>query len=330
MALQAAQPRAFSRLLGVGGYRPSRVVSNDEMCTMVESTPEWIEQRTGIVERRWATEDETLQVMALAAARRALDYARVGARQIDVVILATVSVYRQTPALAPQLATELGCAGPAAWDVGGGCAGFCLAVGQADALVRAGVANHVLVIGADRLSDFLDVTDRGTAFLLGDGAGAVVVGPSTEPGISPTVWGSDGSQADAIEVPFTWQQAMQSGEWPNLAMNGRAVFRWATTFIADRAAEVLARSGLTPDELDVFLPHQANNRIIDSMLRHLELGERTVVARDIRHLGNTSAASIPLAMERMLETGAAHPDQTALLIGFGAGLAYAGQVVLLP
>lgn len=320
----------FSRIYGVGGYRPSRVVSNEEMCTMVESTPQWIQQRTGIVERRWATEDETIEVMALAAARKAIEAAGIEPTQLGAVIISTVSHLYQTPSLAAKIAAELGCDHPAAWDISGACAGFCYLIGQADALVRAHSCDYVLVLGAERLSQQTDVTDRGTAFLLADGAGAVVVGPSETPGIGPTVWGSEGEHWDVIRSKVSWDDTYDTHEWPWITMEGNKVFKWAITTVAQKAKEALAASGLSPDELDVFIPHQANNRIIDSMLKHLDLPESVVVARDIVHLGNTSAASIPLAMESLLDSGQASSGQTALMIGFGAGLVYAGQVVALP
>ncbi|MGL4830998.1 MAG: beta-ketoacyl-ACP synthase III [Propionibacteriaceae bacterium] len=324
-------PQRFSRLLSVGGYRPERVVTNADLIAMgLESTDDWIVQRTGIHERRWAQPHESVKYMATAAAQTALARAGLDPSSIDVVIVATVSHYKQTPALAPELAYELGATTAAAYDIGAGCAGFCYGVGQADALVRAGAAQHVLVIGAERLMDFINPLDRSTGFLFGDGAGAVVVGPSQHPGISKTIWGSDGSRCDVITNTATWQDAFATQEWPWITMDGQPVFRWATGTIAHRSHDILSAAGITPEELDVFIPHQANNRIIDSMLRHLHLPESVTVARDIAYLGNTSSASIPLAMESMLDKGEATAGQTALLVGFGAGLVYAGQVVELP
>lgn len=324
-------PQRFSRLLSVGIHRPSRVVTNDDLIAMgLDSNDEWIVQRTGIHERRWATEEETLHAMCLAASRIAIERAGIAPEQIGMVVLSTVSVYQQSPSLSPQLAHELGAVHAGAIDVNAGCAGFCYGVGLADGMVRSGQADHVLVIGADRLSDFTDPTSRMLGFLLSDGAGAVVIGPSDTPGISPTLWGNDGSRHEVITTGATWQEAMRTGEWPYLQMEGQTVFRWATGHIAHVAADILSAAGIAPEELDVFLPHQANNRIIDSMLRHLHLPEDITVARDIVRQGNSSSASIPLAMEALLEDGTAHGGQTALLIGFGAGLTYAGQVVELP
>lgn len=332
--IHSPAPRAGARILSVAGYRSGRIVSNEEMCTMVESTPEWIEQRTGIVERRWVSEGETLEHMFLTCGAQAIQRAGIEPSQVGALICATVSHYQQTPSIAVTIADKLGLGQPgqraAAWDISAACAGFCFALAQADALVRAGTVEYVLIIGGEVLTQMTDVTDRGTAFLLADGAGSVVVGPSDEPGIGPVVWGSDGAQATVIETRPKWQEAMRTGEWPNLHMEGRKVFKWAITAIAERAQEALDAAGIRADELDVFIPHQANNRIIDSMLKHLHLPETVHVARDIRHLGNTSAASIPLAMEAALASGAARSGQTALIIGFGAGLVYAGQVVRLP
>ena len=226
------------------------------------------------------------------------------------------------------LAHGLGMAQPAVMDVSAACAGYCYGLGLADAMVRAGTATHVLVVGAEAMSHVLDKSDRGTAFLFSDGAGASVVGPSDVPGISPTVWGSDPSQAEVITID-DWGQ-LESGQVPYIRMDGAKVFRWATTFIAERTREVLRAAGLEPQELDAFIPHQANNRITDSMLRLLRLPDTVTVARDITHMGNSSAASVPLAMDALLSSGEARSGQTALLIGFGAGLAYAGQVITLP
>lgn len=328
--IKASAGSPFARLLSVGGYRGSRIVSNAEMCTIIDSTPEWIEQRTGIVERRWANDEETPLFMATAAARKAIQRSGLAAESIDGLIVSTVSHYKQFPSMAVEVARDLGLANPAAFDLSGACAGFCYGVGLADALVRAGTACHVLVIGVEKLSEHTNFADRGTAFLFGDGAGAVVVGPSDVPGIGPTIWGSDGQQAGVIHEP-NWFTAWDNGdEKPKLYMEGRTVFKWATTAIAEKTVEILAAAGLAPQQLEVFIPHQANNRITDAMLRRLKLPGTIVVSRDIKHMGNTSAASVPLAMEALLESGEAKSGQTALQVGFGAGLVFAGQVVVLP
>ncbi|MDO5067028.1 MAG: beta-ketoacyl-ACP synthase III [Propionibacteriaceae bacterium] len=330
MSITPSLGAPYARILAVGGYRGSRVVDNAEMCTMIDSTPEWIEQRTGITERRWATEEETPLFMAVRAASKAIERAGLEPGQIDAVICSTVSHFQQSPALAAYVAHELGLsAGPAAFDISAACAGFCYGTGMAESLVRSGAATHVLVIGVETLSRMTDIADRSTAFLFSDGAGAVIVGPSETPDMGPLVWGSDGAQAPAIQIE-DWSKVEAGREHPHISMDGKAVFRWATTFIAEKTRQTLEAAGLTPDQLDVFIPHQANNRITDSMLRHLKLPENVTVSRDIVHMGNSSAASVPLAMEALLESGEATSGQTALIIGFGAGLVYAGQVVVLP
>ena len=319
----------YARLLSVASYVPSRVVDNAEMCTFIDSSDEWIQQRTGIAERRWVGEGETVETMALAAARTAVERAGIDPADIGAVIVSTVTYFHQTPSLAAKLAYELGTNG-AAFDISAACAGFCYGLAQAESLVRSGAAKYAVVIGVEELSRFTDIHDRSTAFLFADGAGAAVVGPSETNGIGPVVWGSDGSQADAINQTSEWSEAMQGGTQPYIAMDGRAVFKWASGFIADATKKVLEIAQLSPEELDVFIPHQANNRITDAMLRHLKLPENVVVARTIKQFGNNSAASVPMAMDQLLSTGQAKSGQTALLIGFGAGLVYAGQVVTLP
>ena len=328
--LVAPAGAAHAQLLGLGVYRPSRVVPNSEIVEQIDSSDEWIRTRSGIVERRWATPEETVQVMSVAAARDALADAGVDARQIDCVIVATVSHLSQTPAIATLIAHELGTEQAAAFDISAACAGFCHGVSMASDFIRGGSARHVLVIGVERLSDITDRTDRGTAFIFADGAGAVVVGPSDEPGIGPVVWGSDGERADLIMQRELWPEALETGRMPHLTMQGNPVFRWASFAMAKIGLEALDRAGLTVDELDCFVPHQANMRIVDALARSMKLPERVRIARDIAEMGNTSAASIPLALERMKREGEAKSGDTALFIAFGAGLAYAAQVVIVP
>lgn len=325
--LRTSRGPEFSRIISVGGARGSRVVTNAEMVTMIDSSDEWIQQRTGIRERRWVGPGESPLTMGVEAGRKALRRAGLRPDQIDTLIVSTVTHFKQTPSLAVEIAGELGIEDSAAMDLSAACAGFCYGVGMADTLVRGGQSTYVLIIGVEALSTITDTSDRATAFLFGDGAGAAVIGPSDEPAIGPTVWGSDPSQAEVIHTP-DWREA--EGAIPYIRMDGRPVFRWATTAIAERTNQALAAAGITADELDVFIPHQANNRITDAMLRHLDLPERVVVARDVKQMGNSSAASIPLAMEALLESGEARAGDLALTIGFGAGLVYAGQVVRLP
>ena len=327
--MQTSQGAKFARIMSVGGARGSRVVDNAEMCTMIDSSDEWIQQRTGIKERRWAAEGEDAITLGTDAARKAIERAGLTPDDIDAVLVSTVSHFMQTPSMAAIIADRLGMPEPAALDLSAACAGFCYGVGMADSMVRSGSATHVLVLGVELLSKYTDFTDRSTAFLFGDGAGAVVIGPSDVPAIGPTIWGSDPSQHEVITID-DWREERPDGEGPFIHMEGRQVFKWATTFIAGKTREALDAAGITPEELDVFIPHQANNRITDSMLRHLKLPASVVVARDIVGMGNSSAASVPLAMEALLESGDATSGQTALTIGFGAGLVFAGQAVLLP
>ena len=320
-----------SAVLGLGHHRASRVVPNSEIVDAIDSSDEWIQQRSGIIERRWATPEETVQLMSVSAARAALDDAGILPGQLDCVIVATVSHLLQTPSVATAVAHELGSTA-AAFDISAACAGFCHGIALASDLVRAGSATHVLVIGVERLSDITDPTDRGTAFIFADGAGAAVVGPAEQAGIGPVVWGSDGEQYDLIRSREDWRDvlASDSPRMPHLVMQGNAVFRWAAFSMAKIAEETLARTGVSVSDLDVFVPHQANMRITDAMVRSMKLPESVVVARDIAHQGNSSAASIPLALRQLVLDGEAHSGDLALLIAFGAGLSYAAQVIRVP
>ncbi|MEQ4207228.1 beta-ketoacyl-ACP synthase III [Actinopolymorpha sp. B17G11] len=329
-AIRSATGVSHARILGVGGYRPSRIVSNAEICERIDSSDEWIRTRSGIVSRRWATPEETVASMSVAAGGKALADAGVQADQVDCVLVSTVSHLSQTPAISTTIAAELGTGGVAAFDISAACAGFCYGIELAQSMVRTGSATYVLVIGVERLSDLTDLTDRSTAFLFGDGAGAALVGPSDQPGIGPVVWGSDGHQADVIRQQENWDDALASGEFPHLMMQGNQVFRWASYAMAKVAQQALDAAGVSPAELDAFIPHQANMRITDAMAKALKLPDHVVIARDIAEQGNTSAASIPLAMERMLAAGEVKSGDTALIIGFGAGLVYAAQVIRIP
>jgi 3-oxoacyl-[acyl-carrier-protein] synthase-3 len=328
--IKASTGPPFARIYSVGSATPSRVIDNDYLCQFIDSSDEWITQRTGIKERRWVAEGENIETLSVTAANSALDRSGIARDQIDAVIVATISHYYQTPALAPKLAHLLGLGDVAAYDISAACAGFSYAVAQAEALVRGGQAHYVLVVAGETISDITDLTDRGTAFLFGDGAGAVVVGPSDVNGLGPVVWGSDGGQYDAIWMDNSIGGAVEAGKFPTIRMDGQAVFKWATGYIAQATRRCLDEAGLTPEDLDVFIPHQANNRITDTMLRYLKLPEHVVVARTITTLGNNSAATIPMAMDALLTSGEAKSGQTALIIGFGAGLVYSGQVITLP
>jgi 3-oxoacyl-[acyl-carrier-protein] synthase-3 len=325
-------PHTQSRILGIGAYRPRRVVPNSELVEAIDSSDEWIQQRSGIKTRRFAEPDESVQMMSVSASRQALERSGIDAAQIDCVIVATVSHMLQTPAVATAIAYELGTEKSAAFDISAACAGFCHGMALGSDMIRSGTAKHVLVIGVERLTDITSLSDRGTAFIFADGAGAAVLGPSEEPGIGPVVWGADGEQFDLIRQKEDWRDVLKQDapEMPHLIMQGSAVFRWASYEMAKIAQATLDKTGITADDLDVFVPHQANMRIIDAMARSMKLPDRVKVARDIAEQGNTSAASIPLALDRMIEEGEAKSGDVALLIAFGAGLAYAAQVVKIP
>ncbi|GHA97835.1 MULTISPECIES: ketoacyl-ACP synthase III [Streptomyces] len=340
--IKPAKGAPYARILGVGGYRPTRVVPNEVILERIDSSDEWIRSRSGIETRHWAGPEETVAAMAIEASGKAIADAGIDAAQIGAVIVSTVSHFAQTPAVATQIADKLGTDKAAAFDISAGCAGFGYGLTLAKGMVVEGSAEYVLVIGVERLSDLTDLDDRTTAFLFGDGAGAVVVGPSQEPAIGPTVWGSEGDKAETIKQTIPWDRYRVddvsqlpldehgSIKFPAITQEGQAVFRWAVFEMAKVAQQALDAAGVSPEELDVFIPHQANVRIIDSMVKTLKLPEHVTVARDIRTTGNTSAASIPLAMERLLATGEAKSGDTALIIGFGAGLVYAATVVTLP
>lgn len=330
--IQLPEGARYARILGVGAYRPHRVVTNAEICEHIDSSDEWIRERSGIVTRHFAAPDETVVDMSMSAATKALAASGLTADQLDVVLIATVTHLTQTPSAAAEIAFRLGAGDPAAFDISAACAGFSYGLALAQDMVRAGSARHVLVVGVEKLSDMVSPTDRGTAFLFGDGAGAAVIGPSDVAAIGPVIWGSDGEQTEAITQDVFWTVLRDEPghAFPQLKMSGQQVFRWAVFEMAKAAQRALDASGVTVDQLDVFIPHQANMRITDAMIKKLGLPEHVVVARDIVDTGNTSAASIPLAMARMLESGEARSGDLALLIGFGAGLVYSAQVVTLP
>jgi 3-oxoacyl-(acyl-carrier-protein) synthase III len=270
--------------------------------------------------------------MSVWASNAALADAGIEATDVDVVLVATVSHLMQTPAAATLIAHEIGATPAAAFDVSAACAGFTYGIALASDMVRVGTARNVLVIGVEKLSDITNPVDRGTAFIFADGAGAVVVGASEEQGIGPVVWGADGDKYDLIRQTVAWDDVFAEEEkvWPALQMQGASVFRWASFEMAKVANEAMAAAGVTVDDLDAFIPHQANMRITDAMARTLKLPPDVAIARDIAEQGNTSAASVPLAMARLIEEGQIKSGDKALLIAFGAGLAYAAQVVTVP
>jgi 3-oxoacyl-[acyl-carrier-protein] synthase-3 len=329
--LRQTTPTQFSRIYSLGAARGEISVTNDDIAGPIDSSDEWIRQRTGIITRKRAGATTSLMDLTVRAAREAIDKARISPADIDAVILATISFPYQTPSGATLLAELVGATNAAAYDISAACAGYCYGIAQADSLVRSGTARYVLVVGAEKLSDFIDPTDRSISFLLGDGAGAAVVGPSDHAGISKTVWGSDGGNWDKVGMTGSLID-FRDGKipWPTLIQEGQSVFRWAVWEMVKVAKEALEESGLEPADLAALVTHQANVRIIDEFAKQLGLPESVVVAKDIVDTGNTSAASIPLAMHRLLAEGQVKSGGYALQIGFGAGLAYAAQVVELP
>lgn len=312
-----------TKILGFGGYQPDKVVTNDDLAKIVDTNDEWIRTRVGIQSRRYARDDETVADMAEAAGAKALAASGLEPSEVDLVVVATCSTESPMPNVAATVAHRLGIPAPGAYDLNAACAGFCYGIATASDSVRAGSARNVLVIGAEKMTSWVDPTDRSTCIIFADGAGAAVVGPVApdEPsGIGPVVWGSAGDQAHKITI---------EGRNGTLKQDGQAVFRWATTAIAPVALEACRRAGVTPAEISAFVPHQANLRIIEAIAKKLGI-PRDRVADDIIHAGNTSSASIPLALSRMAEQGRLQPGTPALLVAFGAGLSYAAQVITVP
>jgi len=329
--LKQAHGVEFTRIYSYGAARGDLIVGNDELVEAIDSSDEWIQQRTGVKTRTRASADILAVDLATDAAKEAIEKSGIAPELIDLVIIATIGNVQQTPSMAAVVADRVGANPAAAYDSNAACAGFSYGVTQADALIRAGAAHYALVIGAEKLSDMVDPTDRSISFLLGDGAGAVVIGPSDSPGIAAPVWGSDGSKADAVGMNNTLVKYRDgSVAWPTLRQDGQVVFRWAVWEMAKVAKKALEVAGIEASDLAAFVPHQANMRIIDELAKQLGLPETVVIARDIETTGNTSAASIPLATHRLL---AEHPELSgglALQIGFGAGLVFGAQVVRLP
>ena len=324
-------PVAFSKIYSLGAARGDLTITNNEIAGPINSSDEWITQRTGIVTRMRASKDRSLMDMAVEASNEAIKKAGIAPSEIEAVIFSTITHPYQTPSAAALLAELVGANPAPAFDISAACAGYCYGIAQADSLVRSGVAKYVLVVGGEKLTDFIDPTDRSISFLLGDGAGAAIVGPSDSPGISKSVWGSDGSKWEAVGMTGSLLDFRDgTGSWPTLVQEGQTVFRWAVWEMVKVAKQALEAAGIKADELDAIVMHQANERIIDEMAKQLALPEHVVVAKDIKTSGNTSAASIPLAMHALLEQGQIKSGDLALQIGFGAGLAFGAQVVVVP
>ncbi len=321
--LRLSQGAAATRILGIGSSQPERVVTNDELSKTMDTNDQWIRERVGIAERRFAGPDDTVVSMAVDAGSKAIAAAGLSPSDVDTVLVANCTTTVPIPNAAAQVAELIGVKAAGGFDLNAACAGFCYALAAASDMVRAGSARRVLVIGSEKLTDVVDPADRSTAIIFADAAGAAVVGPSDEPGIGPVAWGTAGDLVETITMP--------NGK--HIFQEGQAVFRWATTKIAPIAMRALELAGVAPSDVDVLIPHQANLRIVEAIAKKLRKNgarEDMVVADDIVTSGNTSSASIPMAMDHMRAAGRVHSGDVALLIGFGAGLSYAGQVVICP
>ncbi|TDC19315.1 ketoacyl-ACP synthase III [Streptomyces sp. 8K308] len=311
----------MTRLTALGHYQPEHVLTNDDLAGMVDTNDAWIRQRTGIVTRRIAR-DETVTDLAVAAAGKALAAAGVDPADVGQVIVATCTNIDRSPSTAAQVAGRLGIPGAVTFDLNNACAGFTTALATADHTIRAGAARHALVIGAEKMSDITDYTDRASCILLGDGAGAAVLSASdAEDGVGPVVWGSDPTKREAVRIRGDWH--------PTFSQDGQTVFRWATTTLAPLAREACERAGISPRELGAIVTHQANLRIIEGIVGKLD-APQAVVAQDVVVSGNTSAASVPLALSKLIERREIPTGAPALLFAFGGGLSWAGQVVRVP
>jgi 3-oxoacyl-[acyl-carrier-protein] synthase-3 len=316
----------FSRILGTGSFLPPNLVTNQDLASKVDTSDEWITTRTGIRQRHIASADEKTSDLAFEAARRALDAAGLDASAIDLIIVATTTPDMVFPGTACILQARLGAAGCAAFDVQAVCSGFVYALATADMYIRCGQARMALVVGAEVFSRLLDWSDRTTCVLFGDGAGAVVLGASDAPGILASRLHADGSQVDILSVPGCIGAGGEVIGSPFVQMDGGAVFKYAVRVLAEVANEVLSAAGVSATDIDWFIPHQANIRIIEATAKRLGLGMDRVVCTVDRH-GNTSAASIPLALDEAVRDGRIQPGHNVLLEGVGGGFTW-GAVLL--
>lgn len=315
----------YSSIIGTGSYLPQRVIGNAELAARVDTNDEWIRQRTGIRQRHVAAEGELASDLALQASRRALEMAGIGADELDLIIVATTTPDMVFPSTACMLQAKLGVKGMPAFDVQAVCSGFVYALATADQFMRSGHYRHVLVVGAEVFSRILDWNDRGTCVLFGDGAGAVVLRRSDQPGIIAARLHADGSHAGILSVPGSVSGGAVTGR-PLLQMDGGAVFKFAVSVLEEVALEVLAEAGLQKSAIDWLIPHQANIRIIQSTARKLDLPMEKVVTTVDRH-ANTSAASVPLALDEAVRDGRIHPGQHVLLEGVGGGFTWGAVLV---
>lgn len=309
-----------ARITAIAHYQPARVLTNGELATMLDTNDEWIRRRVGIRTRRVADDDETVDQMAAEAARRALAIDATPTAQVDMVVVATCTAVERSPNTAARVAHRLGLASPAVLDVNVVCAGFTHALALAQHSIASGSATTVLVVGADKFTSVMDWTDRNTAVLAGDGAGAALVSASDRMEIGPVVWGSFPGKYDAVRI---------EGTPPRFSQDGQTVYRWATTELPAIARRACDAAGLAPDQLAAVVLHQANVRIIESFAKRLGAPD-ALFATDVAESGNTSAASVPIALSKLFQRGQITSGDPILLFGFGGNLSYAGQVVRAP
>lgn len=315
-----------SKILGTGSYLPQGVRTNADLERMVETSDQWIVERTGIRERRIAGAEETVATMSYGAALRALDAAGIEAGQLDMVVLATTSADNAFPAAACEVQALLNVPGIPAFDLAAACAGFSYALSVADQFIKSGQARHVLVIGADALSRMCDPEDRSTIILFGDGAGAVVLGASEEPGILSTHLHADGAYGELLKLPHRQRGVSGTEMDAYMHMKGNEVFKVAVSRLSDIVTQTLEANGIDKSELDWLVPHQANYRIINATARKLGMSLDSVILTLDKH-GNTSAASVPIALDEGVRDGRIQRGQLVLLEAFGGGFAWGSALV---
>ncbi len=312
-------------ITGLGAHAPERVITNDELAQLVDTSDEWIMERTGIRERRIAADNEALSDLALPAARRALEEAGIDGKDIDLLIVATVTPDMMFPSTSAILADRLGATDAAAYDLSAGCTGFMYALAQAYGMVGAGLVQRALVVGGDVLSRILDWSDRSTVVLFGDGAGAVVVEPSDEAGFLAFELGADGAGGEHLWLPGSGSRPFDDPD-RFVKMNGREVFKFATRVLVQSAEAVLEQCDVRVEDVDLYVPHQANVRIIDHATKKLGIPSERVVVNVDRY-GNTSSGSIPLALADAEADGRLRPGALVLMTGMGAGLTWGSALM---
>ena len=322
----------YAHIIGWGKYAPPNVVTNDDLAKKIDTTDEWIRERTGIAQRHVASEKESTAVMATYAARQAIENANVRPMEIDLVIVATVTPEYQFPATACLVQSAIGAERAGAFDLEAGCSGFVYALASAAGMIRGRMYDTILIIGAETLSRIVDWKDRATCVLFGDGAGAAILRASDEPGgVIASVLGSDGSGGELLIVPGGGAKHPAGPEtvlskMHYVRMNGREVYRFATRVMVETSKTVVERAGWSLDQIDLFIPHQANARIIESAAKSLHLAPEKVFV-NLQNYGNTSAASIPIALCEAIDAGKVEPGDHVVLVGFGAGLTWAGCAI---